>query len=112
MLFNSLHFLLVYFPLVILGYYALPHRFRWMWLLAASSYFYMAFVPYYILILAFTIVVDYVAGIFIAGASGRRRRIYLIASIVANVGILAFFKYFNFARDNLAQLGHILGADW
>jgi alginate O-acetyltransferase complex protein AlgI len=112
MLFNSLHFILIFFPLVVLGYYALPARVRWIWMLAASSYFYMAFVPYYILILAFTILVDYIAGLLIAGASGPRRRAWLILSIVANVGILAFFKYFNFLRDNLAQLGHWLGSDW
>lgn len=104
MLFNSLHFLLIFLPVVILFYYLLPHRFRNGWLLFASCYFYMSFVPYYILILALTILVDYVAGIFISGAAGSRRRLFLVVSIVVNVSILAFFKYFNFLRDNLSFL--------
>ncbi|MDB5097070.1 MAG: poly(beta-D-mannuronate) O-acetylase [Cyanobacteria bacterium RYN_339] len=103
MLFNSWQFLL-FFPLVTAIYFALPHRARWGWLLAASCWFYMAFVPAYILILAFTIAVDYAAGIAIGGAQGRRRRIYLYASLAANLGVLACFKYFNFANANLAAL--------
>src|SRR6267378_906741 len=63
MLFNSLHFILLFFPVAVTGYYLLPHQLRWFWLLVLSAYFYMAFVPYYIAILAVTILVDYVAGI-------------------------------------------------
>ena len=57
MVFNSSDFL-VFFPLVVTLYYLLPHKFRWVMVLAASCWFYMAFVPAYILILAFTIGVD------------------------------------------------------
>lgn len=99
MLFNSIQFLL-FFPIVTAGYFLLPFRFRWAWLLAASCFFYMAFVPAYILILGFTIVIDYIAGILIEDAEGRRRKFYLAASIVSNVGVLAFFKYTNFLIGN------------
>ena len=109
MLFNSAHFVLLFFPIVVLGYFCLSHRLRWAWLLLASCYFYMAFIPYYILILAFTILVDYVAGLLIANAAGRRRRVFLICSIIANVGTLAVFKYFNFFNANLSQLAHAIG---
>ncbi len=95
MLFNSFTFL-IFFPIVVAIYFAIPHRLRWAWLLAASCYFYMAFIPVYILILFFTIAVDYTAGILIENSEGRRRRSFLIMSIVANVGVLAIFKYFNF----------------
>ncbi len=61
MLFNSFHFL-IFFAVVTTAYFVLPHRYRWFLLLASSCYFYMAFVPIYILILAFTIVIDYFAG--------------------------------------------------
>jgi alginate O-acetyltransferase complex protein AlgI len=101
MLFNSFSFA-VFFPLVTAGYFALPHRWRWSWLLAASSAFYMAFVPAYILILCLTIAIDYTAGIAIERTQGRSRRAWLAASLAANVGLLAFFKYFDFASDNLA----------
>jgi alginate O-acetyltransferase complex protein AlgI len=106
--FNSFAFFL-FFPLVTLLYFWLPHRWRWPLLLAASCAFYMFFIPKYILILAFTIVVDYLAGILIERAEGRTRRLWLVASIVANVGVLAFFKYFNFLNDNLAALARFIG---
>lgn len=107
MLFNSFQFFL-FFPLVTIAYFTLPHRYRWMLLLAASCCFYMAFIPVYILILFFTITVDYVAGIAIEDAQGTRRKTFLIASIAANVGVLAFFKYFNFLNANLAGLAAVL----
>ena len=109
MLFNSWQFL-IFFPTVTILYFAFPFRFRWFLLLVASSIFYMAFIPVYILILAFTIVLDYFAGRIIDTAQGNRRKLYLLISIVSNVGILAFFKYFNFINDNLAELAHLL--DW
>lgn len=103
MLFNSIQFLL-FFIVVTTAYFVIPHKFRWVLLLAASCYFYMAFVPIYILILAGTIVVDYFAGIFIERSEGKNKRVFLIASLIANIGVLAMFKYYNFLNDNLTQL--------
>lgn len=107
MLFNSFSFL-VFFPIVAIGYYLLPQRFRWMWLLAASCYFYMAFIPAYILILAYLIVIDFAAGIFIERSQGKVRKRWLKASILANVGTLFFFKYFNFFNANVARVAGLL----
>ena len=109
MLFNSLQFML-FFPLVLALYFLLPPRVRWVMLLAGSCYFYMAFVPIYILILFFTILVDYVAGLLIERAQGPRRQLFLCLSIAANVGVLALFKYFNFFNANLGALAQFL--DW
>jgi alginate O-acetyltransferase complex protein AlgI len=106
MLFNSFTFL-VFFPVVATIYFVLPHRFRWAWLLAASCYFYMAFIPIYILILFFLIAVDYIAGILIADATGPKRRWLLVMSIVANVGMLAVFKYFNFFNANARTIAEV-----
>ncbi|WP_266366309.1 MBOAT family O-acyltransferase [Tellurirhabdus rosea] len=103
MLFNSIEFLL-FFLLVTPTYFLLPHRYRWLLLLTASCYFYMAFVPVYILILGGTIVVDYFAGIWLENAEGPRRKALLVASLVANIGVLAIFKYYNFLNDNLTAL--------
>ena len=64
----------------------------------------MAFVPIYILILGFTIVVDYFAGILIENAAGRKRKLYLLLSLVANIGVLAVFKYWNFIAENFSYL--------
>lgn len=69
----------------------------------------MAFVPIYILILIFTIIIDYFAGIFIEGASGAKRKFFLICSLVANIGVLSFFKYYNFLSQNLNFLFHSFG---
>jgi alginate O-acetyltransferase complex protein AlgI len=71
MLFNSAAFLIV-FPAVTTAYFLLPHRFRWILLLTASRYFYMAFIPKYIFILAITITVDYFAGLGLERFEGRK----------------------------------------
>lgn len=101
MLFNSLQFL-VFFMVVTLWFYSLhTQKSRNQLLLIASCYFYMSFVPEYILILGCTIIIDYLAGLQIARTSGRNRKGWLILSIIANVGILAYYKYANFIIDNL-----------
>lgn len=110
MVFNSLQFLL-FFPIVTILYFVTPFRFRWALLLVASCLFYMAFIPWYILILAATIVIDYFAGILIAQAQGRKRKMWLGLSLVANVGVLAIFKYFYFLHDNLAALANLFHWD-
>lgn len=107
MVFNSIHFL-VFFPLVTLGYFLLPHRFRWAWLLAASCYFYASLIPEYLLILFLLVAIDYAAGLMIATAKGTRRRWILTLSIVANVGLLFVFKYFDFFSVNVARLAGAL----
>src|SRR4051794_33668477 len=108
MSFSSLQFL-IFFPVVTFLYFVLPQRFRWMLLLGASAVFYMAFIPVYILILLFTILIDYWAGLAIHRSEGRRRTAYLVLSICANVGVLAFFKYYNFAVENLNELLRLAG---
>lgn len=105
MLFNSFHF--IYFFIIVASlYFILPHRQRWLLLLLSSCYFYMAFVPIYILILGFTIVVDYFAGIYIENSQGKRRKLFLIYSLIANIGILCIFKYYNFINTNFSYLLH------
>ncbi|MEP6466992.1 MAG: MBOAT family O-acyltransferase [Parafilimonas sp.] len=101
MLFNSLEFV-GFFIIVTSLYFVLPHKFRWLLLLLSSCYFYMDFIPIYILVLAFTIVIDYFAGILIERSAGAKRKWFLRMSIVANIGILGFFKYFNFFNDNIS----------
>ncbi len=107
MLFNSLAFL-VFFPVVTTLYFILPHRVRWMLLLTASCIFYMSFIPIYILILFFTILIDYAAGILIESAEGIKRKRYLVMSIVSNVGVLVFFKYSNFLNGNFEHVAKLI----
>jgi alginate O-acetyltransferase complex protein AlgI len=94
----------LFFPIVTLLYYLIPHQYRWLHLLVASCVFYMFFIPVYILILFFTIIIDYYAGILIEKSEGKLRKRYLMASIIANVGILCVFKYYNFFIGNVTDL--------
>lgn len=100
MVFNSFEFL-IFFIVVTTLFFVLPHKFRWLHLLIASFVFYMAFLPIYVLILLLTIIVDYFAGIWIERTHGKRRKQYLVLSIIANVGFLCLFKYYDFIISNL-----------
>jgi len=102
MLFNSLHFL-VFFTFVTILFFRLKRQRARIWMLLLSScYFYMTFVPVYILILFATIAIDYTAGLLIGKAQGKQRKMLLAASIFANAGILIYYKYLNFFLSNLA----------
>lgn len=72
----------------------------------------MAFIPQYVLILVFLILIDYFAGLKIAASSGKRRTFFLIISLVANLTILGVFKYFNFFNINLAAVAGYLGLNY
>ena len=103
MLFNSLDFIW-FFVIVTTLYFAIPHRFRWFMLLAASCYFYMAFIPVYIFILFITILIDYFAAIWIEKTEGKKRKVYLVVSIISTCLVLFVFKYFNFFNTNFARV--------
>ncbi|MEO6287640.1 MAG: MBOAT family O-acyltransferase [Dyadobacter sp.] len=103
MLFNSLHFLF-FFIFVTTLYYSVHGRFRWMVLLIASAYFYASFIPAYLIILGCIILIDYTSGIWIERTNGQMRLWVLVASIIANISFLAFFKYFDFLNSNLSLL--------
>ncbi len=103
MLFNSLSFL-IFFPLVTAVYFALPSYPRKLFLLLASYIFYMVWNPAYVLVIILATGVDYIAGRQIADTPAPRRRHWLWASLAVNLGLLFFFKYFNFANDTLRNL--------
>ena len=71
MVFNSISFL-VFFPVVMILYALTPRRWRWLLLLAASCYFYMSFIPAYILILFALITIDFFLGIAMERSAGRK----------------------------------------
>ena len=105
MVFNSLQFL-VFFGIVTSAYFLLAHKYRWALLLLASCYFYMAFVPVYLGILGLTIVIDYFAGIYLERFQGGAKKIFLGCSLLANLGVLAVFKYYFFFTDNFNFLAN------
>src|SRR3989338_10758015 len=108
MLFNSPEFL-IFFPLVVTFFFLTPHRYQWAFLLLASGYFYMSFVPWYILVLIILILRDYSLGRAIEKQIGSRRRLLLLTSIIGNLGILFVFKYFNFFNENISVLADFVG---
>jgi len=104
MMFNSLHFL-VFFPIVIIIYFSLPHRFRWFLLLISSYYFYMSWKAEYAILILISTVIDYFAAIAMSKHKEKKKRIkYLLLSIFANLGMLFAFKYFNFFSDSTRLL--------
>jgi len=108
MLFNSLEFA-CFFPIVVAVYFLLPQRWRVYLLLAASCYFYMAFIPVYILILAVTILIDYVAGIYLERVQESARKPLLLASIVSACCVLFIFKYFGFFTGSFVATAGFFG---
>ena len=108
MLFNSLEFIF-FFPIVTLLFYALPHPYRWIHLLLASCVFYTFFIPQYIFILFITIVIDYIAGIWIERSSARKKKVILVVSVISTCLVLFIFKYFDFFNQNMLALSHEFG---
>ncbi|MBQ4367517.1 MAG: MBOAT family protein, partial [Muribaculaceae bacterium] len=112
MVFNSIEFV-IFLPIVVLLFYLLPHKWRWLMLLAASCVFYMWFVPKYILILLVTIVIDYAAGLLMERHADRPKlkKAFLIISIVSTLMVLMIFKYLGFITENLDRLCALLGME-
>ena len=120
MLFNSIEFF-IFLPAVVLLYFLLPHKWRWVWLIVSSCFFfgyfyYSTYVPhknpaYYYGIVALSIlsviVVDYYIAILIEKskmAGSTWTKIYLVVGIVYTLLLLFIFKYFNFFNETVAQI--------
>lgn len=117
MQFNSIHFML-FFPIVLLVYFIIPKKIRYIWLLVASYYFYMSWNAAYAILIAFSTVVTYFSGLLIdyfksANPSAKRRgeKVTLAACIIANLSILFVFKYLNFAADSVVSLLNNFGVE-
>lgn len=105
MLFTTIQF--VAFLLVVLAlFYALPPRCRRPLLLLASLFFYMAWNAKFVILILGLITVDYFAARWISQRSGAERRVALLVSLAANIGMLGWFKYANFARETWMHLIH------
>lgn len=112
MVFNSIEFA-IFLPIVVLLFYLLPQKLRWVMLLAASCVFYMWFVPKYILILLVTIIIDYSAGILMEKHENepKKKKTFLVISVVSTLLVLFIFKYLGFINDNFVWLCQKLGLD-
>ena len=112
MLFNSTEFL-IFFPIVVAVYFAVPEKLKALWLLISSYYFYMCWnVKYALLILAST-VLTYLSGLMMerikqqnweSAKKQKYKKLVVAASFVSNLSILFYFKYINFALETIAKL--------
>lgn len=102
MLFNSYDFL-IFFPIVVLLYYLIPKKVRWVWLLFASYWFYMGWNAKYAILLAASTLITYLSGLLLGKVTshGKAAKCIVACTFLSNLGILFFFKYFNFAIENL-----------
>ncbi len=112
MLFNSIDFIL-FFPIVTVLYYVMPKKVRYIWLLVASYYFYMGWNAKYAILLFVSTLVTYLSGIAQGYVSEKyqydqSKKLLLNKLIVGfsffiNLGILFFFKYFNFTVEIISK---------
>lgn len=111
MVFNSVDFL-IFFPVVFMVYFLFPKKVRYIWLLVASYYFYMCWNPKYIILLLFSTVVTYISGIVMdycekRVSDGKKvvyKKLCVASSCILNLVVLFFFKYYNFAIENVAVI--------
>ncbi len=102
MLFHSLEFL-IFFPVVVFVYFIIPKKLKIFWLLAASYYFYMSWNIRHTVLIAFSTIVTWVSGLLLGRCKkqGRKAKWIVIVSIIINLSILLFFKYFDFFLHNI-----------
>jgi alginate O-acetyltransferase complex protein AlgI len=105
MVFSSSLFLLYFLPATLIVYHLLPHAWRNVFLLLASVAFYAYGAPWFVFVVLGSITVNFflVRGVF-RSELDQRKRWYLWASILLNVGLLLYFKYANFFIENVNAL--------
>jgi alginate O-acetyltransferase complex protein AlgI len=113
MVFASHIFLFYFLPLVLLVYYLLPQRARNVFLTLVSYVFYGWWEPWFVSLMLFSTILDFVCGRIIGAedSSPARRKAALLTAICGDLGLLAFFKYYTFTAENLNRLLAVFGAD-
>ena len=124
MVFSSHVFVYYFLPVVLVVYYLLPRRAKHLALTLFSYVFYGWANPMFVFLVFTSTVVDYICGLAITGRLGkeglisvlerdggrtRGQNIALVISICTNLGLLGFFKYFNFAVGNYNSLMSLMG---
>lgn len=111
MLFNSFEFIFLFLPITLLGYYLITKKKLQLWFLFFSSVFFYAYwSTTYVFLLLFTVVLDfYIANRIYYAKNQKTRKALLLTSMIANLSILGFFKYYNFFADSLNGLFTSMG---
>lgn len=119
MLFNSTQFL-IFFPIVVILYFVIPKKIRYVWLLAASYYFYMCWNAKYALLILASTIITYASGLLLEWCKTRdwtekkkikRKKLCVAVSFILNIGILTYFKYTNFLLETLTSLFERIGIE-
>lgn len=109
MVFTSFNFL-IFFPTVLILYFLLPQKFRWIFLLIASYYFYLNTKPVYALLLAGVTLTTYFFALLIQKAkSEKKKKQLLVIDVIITLLPLFFFKYFNFVNEGVFTLLNYTG---
>ena len=106
MVFTSHIFVFYFLPLFLLVYHPLPFRWKNSWITLASYVFYGWWQPWFVLLMLFTTVMDFIWGKVITrpGATTAQRKLAVTACVVTNLCLLGFFKYYVFAAVTLNHL--------
>ena len=108
MTFNSIEFL-IFYPIILLLNYITPLKFRWIPLLALSLYFYLYTSAELIFLIVFTILVSWVCSLIIEQSESKFvKKMCLTVTLLVCLGILAFFKYYNFLADSVAGISGMI----
>ncbi len=112
MLFDSLQFLF-FFLIVMVIYFAIPCRFRWVLLLAASYYFYVTTKPGFVVFILLSTFITYYAGVQMGKTQAKsKRKKFFLLSLLFNLGLLFLLKYYNFFNDSLNVLFAYFHSDY
>lgn len=125
MVFSSVSFIFFFLPAVVILYYILPGKFRLLILTSSSLLFYFFGEAYMIWVMLATTLIDYFCGLMITGGIRKKgisrlptdqprtsvQRFWLLVSIISNLLLLGYFKYFNFFTDNFIALLDLAGLD-
>ena len=109
MLFSSLLFLFVFLPAVLLLYYLCPRRFRCGFLLAANLVFYACGEPLFVLLMLFSVLLNWGGGLLAARCRGKARTAAVWGTVAVNLLLLGFFKYAGLIGDTLRLLPPLAG---
>ena len=110
MVFNSFEYI-VFLPIMIIGFFLLPKKLKSIWLLIGSYYFYMSWSPVYAILMLISTVITFISGLTIGKSNTlddeikeqRLKSLSIALSFILNLGILFFFKYFDFTNQTLAS---------
>ncbi len=111
MTFNSWEFL-IFYPIVTLLYFILPRTARWVMLLIASYYFYIFYQPQLVFLIVLTTVISFVMSHLIEKTEkAGLKRLYLAITLVTCLGVLLFYKYFDFLSESIFSIASLFGVE-